>query len=86
MHLLLLVNIICQVHSAVCDEVVRRHGGVVPDGESHLVGVPQQVCGEGLVPHGLLGLAFGAGALDRHFVHVDRHVRVQEHVFLRALA
>ena len=67
-------------HLAVGDEVVGRDGGVVEHGEADLLGGPQQVRGEGLVPVGVVGLPFCAGSLYVQLVHVYGHVGVEVHL------
>ena len=52
------------------------------DRESDLIGVPQEVGGEGLVPGGLVGLGLGGGPLDGELVDVDGHVGLQGHSHL----
>jgi hypothetical protein len=64
--LLLLLDEIGELDLAVGNEVVGRHGGVVPRGEAQLLGVAQQVRGERLVPDGIAGLVLRRRALDRN--------------------
>ena len=52
------------------------------DREPDLVGVPQEVGGEGLVPGGLVCLGLGGGPLDGELVDVDGHVGLQGHSHL----
>ena len=65
---------------AVGDEVVGRDGGVVEHGEADLLGGPQQVRGESLVPVGVVGFPFCAGSLHVQLVHVYRDVGVEVHL------
>ena len=68
---------------AVGDEIIWRDRGVVEHSEPDLLGRPQQVRGESLVPVWVIGLPLCAGSLHVELVHVYSHVGVQVRLLAR---
>lgn len=72
---LVTIKQILEGDAAICDEIVRRYGGIMKhcQPESHRV---LDVVNEIFVPNRVEGLGFRCGSVQVVFVHVDGHVRV----------
>jgi len=77
--LIFFFNEVRQRYLGFSHKIIGGNGGIVEDCEPHLFGVPQQVCGEGLIPSGFVSLALGGCPLYGDIVHYYRHVRIHCH-------